>query len=49
MTISKKIVAKNNKKLLSKLIPDKSLPVFCNSLINPNDEVFNKPLNHLEL
>jgi len=37
---TKKIIDKNNEELLKKLIPEKSEPIFCNSVLLP-DEIYN--------
>jgi len=37
---TKKIIDKNNEELLKKLIPEKSEPIKCNSVLLP-DEIFN--------
>jgi len=41
MGATKKIIDDYNEKLFSKLFPDKNEPIFCNSVLNPNDEIFN--------
>jgi len=38
---TKKLFDKNNEELLKKMIPEKSEPIFCNSVLNPNDEIYN--------
>jgi hypothetical protein len=38
------LIAQNNKELAKKLVPFKSLPIYCNSVIDPRAEVFNQPL-----
>jgi len=43
----KDIINNNNKSLLNGLIPD--LPLYGSSIIDPNDEVFNQPLNKVEI
>jgi len=37
---SKKIIDANNRELEKKLIPNKNLPIFGNSFLDPNDEIF---------
>lgn len=43
----KKVIARNNKTLLEKFIPEKSEPIFCNSVIDPEDEDTNKSFEEL--
>lgn len=36
-----------NKRLTDNLIPDKSLPIYCNSVMDYDSEIFEQPLkNH---
>jgi len=41
MENSKNQIDEYNQKLFAKLFPDKTDPIFCNSVLNPNDEIFN--------
>jgi len=45
----KDIIDNNNKSLLKGLIPQRDLPIYGNSTIDPNDEVFKQPLNKVEI
>lgn len=45
---SKDIITQNNKELANKLIPCKTLPIYCKSVTDPNAEVFNQPLKILK-
>jgi len=38
---TKKIIDKNNEELLKKMIPEKSEPIKCNSVLHPDDETTN--------
>ncbi len=44
MTTTAEIVKANNKRLTDALIPTGDEPIICNSLIDPNDEIFNQKL-----
>jgi len=44
---SKKIFENLNRELMNKLIPDKSTPIFGNSFVNPNDEIFDKSFEEI--
>lgn len=48
MKSSKKIFDNYNQELMNKLIPDKSIPIFCNSLTNCNDPIFNKSFEEIK-
>jgi hypothetical protein len=42
------LIAENNKELAKKLVPFKSLPIYCNSVTDPNADEFNKPLKKVK-
>ena len=42
MGATKKIIEQNNLELIKNLIPDKSTPIYGNSLTNCNDPIFDK-------
>ena len=44
---SKKIFDNLNRELMNKLIPDKSSPIFGNSLTNCNDLIFDKSFEEI--
>ena len=44
---SKKIFDNLNRELMNKLIPDKSSPIFGNSLTNCNDPIFDKSFEEI--
>ncbi len=41
-----KIISEYNKKLFAKLFPDNE-PIECNSIIDPNDPIFNKSFQEI--
>jgi hypothetical protein len=45
---TKEIVKANNLQLAKKLIPKGDEPIYCNSVIDPNDEVFNQSFKPYE-
>ena len=48
MENSKKIIDANNRELEKKLIPDKSPPIFGNSLTNCNNLIFDKSFEEIK-
>ena len=49
METSKNIIQEYNNKLFEKLFPDKSEPIFCNSVINPKEAIFQKSFKDIAL
>ena len=49
MEATKQIVNDNNKKLADLLIPTGDEPIFCNSFLDPNDEVYLQSLESLTI
>ena len=47
MKNTQKIIDQNNRELMQKVIPDKSLPIFGNPLTNCNDPIFNKSFEEI--
>jgi hypothetical protein len=43
----KAIIDQNNKRLTDLLIPKGDEPIYCNSVLDPNDEIFNEPLKKI--
>ena len=43
------IVQENNMELSKKLIPNGDEPIFCNSFLDPNDEVYQQSLESLTI
>jgi hypothetical protein len=41
MKNTESIIKQYNKELFSKLFPDNKEPILCNSVLNPNDEIYN--------
>lgn len=46
---TEKIVKEHNLELKKKLIPDVNEPIFCNSFLDPNDEVYQQSLESLTI
>lgn len=42
------IFNRHNKKILKRLIPDKSLPIICNSVLNPETEIYNLSFDEIK-
>jgi hypothetical protein len=49
MKTTNQIVKENNKRLTDALIPKGNEPIFCNSVLNPNDEIFNQKIQQNEI
>lgn len=45
---TQEIIDSNNKGLLHNLIPSKDLPIYCNSVTDPNAEVFDEPIKPMD-
>lgn len=41
MKSTKQIIDEYNEKLFAKLFPKENEPIFCNSVLDPNDEIYN--------
>jgi len=44
MKTTNQIFKTHNRNLMLRLIPSKELPIYCNSVLNPNDLEFNHTL-----
>lgn len=42
------IIASNNKELSNRLIPSRDLPIYCNSVTDPNAAAFHEPIKPMD-